>query len=76
MKPNFAINGFGRIGRIVARELIMQSGKGTQLRLKAIVTRGNSDLEIQKRISLLQTDSVHGNFESVISADLKEKSII
>ena len=75
-KPkDVVLYGFGRIGRIVARELIMQSGKGTQLRLKAIVTRGNSDLEIQKRISLLQTDSVHGNFESVISADLKEKSI-
>lgn len=67
--------GFGRIGRIVARELIRQSGGGKQLKLKAIVTRGNSDLEIEKRISLLQTDSVHGKFESVISTDLKNKTI-
>ncbi len=67
--------GFGRIGRIVARELISQSGAGKQLRLKAIVTRGNSDLEIEKRISLLQTDSVHGKFDGVISADLKNKTI-
>ncbi|MBN2667834.1 MAG: glyceraldehyde-3-phosphate dehydrogenase [Bacteroidales bacterium] len=67
--------GFGRIGRIVARELIRQAGRGEQLRLKAIVTRGNSDLEITKRISLLETDSVHGNFEGVITADLNDKSI-
>lgn len=67
--------GFGRIGRIVARELIEQSGKGEQLRLKAIVTRGNSELEIMKRISLLETDSVHGVFDSVITANLKDKSI-
>jgi glyceraldehyde 3-phosphate dehydrogenase len=67
--------GFGRIGRIVARELIEQSGKGEQLKLKAIVTRGNSDLEIMKRISLLETDSVHGVFDSVITANLDRKSI-
>ena len=29
--------GFGRIGRIAARELIKQAGKGQQLRLRAIV---------------------------------------
>ena len=67
--------GFGRIGRIVAKELITQSGSGKQLKLKAIVTRGNSDLEIEKRISLLLTDSVHGKFDGVISADLKNKAI-
>ncbi|HEY9886621.1 MAG TPA: hypothetical protein V6C96_05095, partial [Vampirovibrionales bacterium] len=33
--------GFGRIGRIAARELVKQAGKGQQLRLKAIVTRGD-----------------------------------
>ncbi len=31
--------GFGRIGRLAARELIQQFGKGQLLRLKAIVTR-------------------------------------
>lgn len=67
--------GFGRIGRIVARELVSQSGSGKQLQLKAIVTRGNSDLEIEKRISLLQTDSVHGKFDGVISANLENKTI-
>lgn len=68
--------GFGRIGRILARELVLQAGKGEQLRLRAIVTRGNSDMEIDKRISLLQSDSVHGDFESVIEANYDEKYIL
>ena len=38
--------GFGRIGRLAARELIKQAGKGQQLRLRAIVTRGSSDKDI------------------------------
>ncbi len=35
--------GFGRIGRLAARELIKQAGKGQQLRLKAIVVRKLTD---------------------------------
>ena len=30
--------GFGRIGRLVARELIKQAGKGQQLRLKGLLS--------------------------------------
>jgi glyceraldehyde 3-phosphate dehydrogenase len=45
--------GFGRIGRLAARELIRQAGKGQQLRLRAIVTRGASEKEIIKVIGLL-----------------------
>jgi len=55
--------GFGRIGRLAARELIRQAGKGQQLRLRAIVTRGNTDKDIIKRASLLSNDSVHGAFK-------------
>ncbi|MFA8436962.1 MAG: glyceraldehyde-3-phosphate dehydrogenase [Marinifilaceae bacterium] len=68
--------GFGRIGRIVARELIEQSGKGEQLRLKAIVTRGNSDEQISKRAALLRTDSVHGEFIGLVKEDLENKELI
>jgi glyceraldehyde 3-phosphate dehydrogenase len=68
--------GFGRIGRIAARELIAQAGKGEQLRLKAIVTRGNSDNEIIKRADLLRTDSVHGVFPGTIIEDLENKVLI
>ncbi|MGL4597995.1 MAG: glyceraldehyde 3-phosphate dehydrogenase NAD-binding domain-containing protein, partial [Bacteroidia bacterium] len=58
--------GFGRIGRLAARELIAQAGKGDQLRLRAIVTRGDSAEEIVKRADLLRNDSVHGPFPGTI----------
>lgn len=68
--------GFGRIGRIAARELTAQAGKGEQLRLRAIVTRGNSKEEIIKRADLLRTDSVHGPFPGTIVEDLDKKALI
>lgn len=68
--------GFGRIGRLAARELIAQAGKGEQLRLKAIVTRGSSDEEIVKRADLLRTDSVHGPFPGTVIEDLENKALI
>lgn len=68
--------GFGRIGRLAAREIISQAGKGEQLRLRAIVTRGNSAEEITKRADLLRTDSVHGNFPGTVIEDLENKALI
>lgn len=68
--------GFGRIGRLAARELIAQAGKGEQLRLRAIVTRGNSNDEIIKRADLLRTDSVHGTFPGTVIEDLENKALI
>ena len=68
--------GFGRIGRLVARELIKQAGVGQQLRLKAIVVRRLTDSQIIKRADLLRNDSVHGNFKGVVDVDLKNSSII
>ena len=68
--------GFGRIGRLAARELITLAGKGEQLRLRAIVTRGNSSEEIVKRADLLRTDSVHGIFPGTVIEDLPNKALI
>ncbi len=68
--------GFGRIGRIIARELITQAGKGEQLRLRAIVTRGNSNEDISKRADLLRTDSVHGPFPGTVIEDFENKALI
>jgi glyceraldehyde 3-phosphate dehydrogenase len=68
--------GFGRIGRLAARELIKQAGKGQQLRLRAIVTRGSSDADIIKRASLLRSDSVHGSFKGTVVEDLANRAII
>jgi glyceraldehyde 3-phosphate dehydrogenase len=63
--------GFGRIGRLLARELVKTAGNGSQLRLRAIVTRTNSPEDIKKRISLFRKDSVHGAFNGVANEDLE-----
>lgn len=68
--------GFGRIGRLAARELIKQAGKGQQLRLRAIVTRGCSEADIIKRAALLRNDSVHGAFKGSVIEDLVNKTLI
>lgn len=65
--------GFGRIGRIAARELIKQAGKGQQLRLRAIVTRGDDATAMQKRASLLRNDSVHGTFNGSVEVDTEKR---
>jgi len=68
--------GFGRIGRLAARELIKQAGKGQQLRLRAIVTRSNSENDLIKRAALLKNDSVHGAFNGTVKLDLENKALI
>ena len=69
--------GFGRIGRLLARELMGKMGKGNQLRLRAIVTRDKSDaVSLEKRASLLRYDSIHGDFEGSVVADVANNSLI
>ena len=69
--------GFGRIGRLLARELMSQCGKGSQLRLRAIVVREKNDAEsLEKRASLLRYDSIHGDFEGSVTADIKNNALI
>lgn len=68
--------GFGRIGRLVVRELIKQAGKGQQLLLKAIVLRTVTDDQIIKRAALLRNDSVHGAFKGTVEEDLVNKALI
>ncbi|MDR2284200.1 MAG: glyceraldehyde-3-phosphate dehydrogenase [Sphingobacterium sp.] len=69
--------GFGRIGRLLARELISKAGAGHQLRLRAIVTRDNVDINtLQKRATLLQNDSIHGDFEGVVEVDESKGALI
>jgi glyceraldehyde 3-phosphate dehydrogenase len=77
LKPkDVVLYGFGRIGRIAARELTAQAGKGEQLRLRAIVTRGYSDADLVKRADLLRTDSVHGPFPGTVVEDFTNKALI
>lgn len=74
MEPrDVVLYGFGRIGRLAARELIKQAGKGQQLRLRAIVTRNTSDLTLQKRAALFKNDSVHGAFDGTVAVDYDKK---
>jgi glyceraldehyde 3-phosphate dehydrogenase len=76
LPKDVVLYGFGRIGRIAARELILQAGKGEQLRLRAVVTRSYSDEELIKRAELLRTDSIHGPFPGTILEDFDNKSLI
>ncbi|WP_421753027.1 glyceraldehyde-3-phosphate dehydrogenase [Croceimicrobium sp.] len=68
--------GFGRIGRLVARELMAQEGMGEQLRLRAVVSRGETPESLEKRASLLRVDSVHGNFPGTVEADVENMALI
>lgn len=68
--------GFGRIGRLAARELIKQAGKGQQLRLRAIVIRKVDADQIIKRAALLRNDSVHGAFNGTVIPDIENNAII
>ncbi|MDA7981903.1 MAG: glyceraldehyde-3-phosphate dehydrogenase [Alphaproteobacteria bacterium] len=58
-----AVNGFGRIGRLVARAVLEDKKRG--LRLVAI----NSNAPPETLAHLLQYDSVHGRFPGVVAAD-------
>jgi glyceraldehyde 3-phosphate dehydrogenase len=77
-KPkDVVLYGFGRIGRLLARELMSKMGVGTQLRLRAIVTRDKNDAaSLEKRASLLRYDSIHGDFEGSVIADVANNALI
>jgi glyceraldehyde 3-phosphate dehydrogenase len=78
IKPkDVVLYGFGRIGRLLARELMTKMGKGSQLRLRAIVTRGEINQQVlEKRASLLSIDSVHGDFLGTVQVDIENKALI
>jgi len=74
-KPvDVVLYGFGRIGRLVARELIIQ-GNGTQLRVRAIVARNNTGESMKKRASLFRQDSIHGPFRGVAIENVDDNTI-
>ena len=78
IKPkDVVLYGFGRIGRLLAREMMSKMGKGQQMRLRAIVTRDKSDaILLEKRASLLRYDSVHGDFQGSVIADPENNALI
>lgn len=68
--------GFGRIGRVLAREIVSQTGKGEQLRLRAIVVRGLQDGDLQKRADLFKYDSIYKDFKGTVSINREKKALI
>ena len=70
--------GFGRIGRLLARNFIERSGPAALLRLRAVVCRPSKDpvADLRKRASLLRTDSIHGAFNATIEVDEENLSLL
>ena len=66
---DIVLYGFGRIGRLVTRMMIQNTGPGNYYKLKAVVIRKASDDDIYKRASLLSRDSVHGSFDGTVRVD-------
>ena len=69
--------GFGRIGRILTRILVEDTGAGSKWRLRAIVIRpGTGKDDLIKRASLLRNDSIHGEFPGTIRVNKLNNSLI
>ncbi len=72
--------GFGRIGRLAARRIIETTGRGEQLRLKAVVIRAkmrdDRKGEMLKRASLLRKDSVHDKFRGTVKVDAESEELV
>ncbi|MDC0569788.1 glyceraldehyde-3-phosphate dehydrogenase [Gammaproteobacteria bacterium] len=73
---DIVLYGFGRIGRLLTRMLIEDSGGGDNLRLRAIVVRKAVDGDIIKRANLMRTDSVHGPFKGTVRVLEEEDKLI
>ena len=73
---DIVLYGFGRIGRLVTRMMIQNTGPGNYYKLKGIVIRKASDDDIYKRASLLSRDSVHGSFDGTVRVDEKNSSLV
>jgi len=68
--------GFGRIGRLIARLLIERTSTGEVMRLRAIVVRPAKEGDLEKRASLLISDSVHGAFQGTVRVDEENQCLI
>jgi glyceraldehyde 3-phosphate dehydrogenase len=77
VKPkDIVLYGFGRIGRLVTRMMIQNTGPGNYYRLRAIVIRKAGDDDIYKRASLLSRDSVHGPFDGTVRVDEDKSTLV
>jgi glyceraldehyde 3-phosphate dehydrogenase len=76
-KPvDVVLYGFGRIGRLVTRLLLENTGNGSVIRLRAVVVRMGKEGDLLKRGNLLRNDSIHGAFEGTVRVDEANSRII
>jgi len=76
-KPvDVVLYGFGRIGRLVTRLLLENTGNASVMRLRAVVVRAGREGDLLKRVNLLRNDSVHGTFEGTVRIDEANSRII
>ncbi len=76
-KPqDVVLYGFGRIGRLIARLLVERTSTGEVMRLRAIVVRPGKEGDLEKRASLLTSDSVHGAFQGTVRIDKENQCLI
>jgi len=68
--------GFGRIGRLLTRMLVEDSGGGDNLRLRAVVVRKSIKNDLIKRANLIRTDSVHGPFKGTVRVIEEDDKLI
>ena len=68
--------GFGRIGRLLTRMLVEDSGGGDNLRLRAVVVRKSVENDLIKRANLIRKDSVHGPFKGTVRVLEEEDKLI
>ena len=73
---DIVLYGFGRVGRLVTRMLVENTGPGNYFRLRAVVVRKTNSDDLVKRASLLQRDSVHGRFSGTIRVDEANNSLV
>ncbi len=74
---DIVLYGFGRIGRLLARELIRKTGSGGKMRLRGIVVRPpKNGPDLEKRSQLLLRDSVHGQFNCKCELDHEKNAMI
>lgn len=74
---NVVLYGFGRIGRLLVRELMAKTGKGDQLQLKAIVISEELNAgTLTKNADLLCMDSVYGRFMGTVDIDPENNLLI
>ena len=72
--PKIAINGFGRIGRLVLRALLENQKKDPKLAVDIVAINDLSSPDMLA--NLFEFDSVHGRFPGTVKVDNEKKELI